>query len=564
MATPAVRTERGRQRGGILILGAAGLAVAAAALMVLDVANLFHAQRALQKAADAAALAAVQMLDAGCVAPATTARAIARANDFPDAGTLGTECGVWAVDGRAQTPETLSNYFEPGNPGGAEFNAVRVRLARDVPYLLVLGGSASHRIDAEATASGRPIDTFSIGSGLLGLSDASIVNRLLSQLLGSSVSLDLLSYQGLANAKVRLLDLAQADPISVGTVDQLLASNVSLGNLLLASANALSADQAASATVLQALALQAPNVNVALSDLLSVDSPTPSAAGEAQISAFDLLMTAAQIANRNHLLDLGTVINLPGVANVSLQAVVIEPAQLAVGGVGATARTSQVRLRLNVQALDLNLGLISLTALNLPLYLEGLPAQATLTQMRCGPTAERSMVGIDATSGVLTACLSGVLPANLATAPSACTVPATLTQVSVLGVGLVSVQGAASVDLTDPGVESLTFGDGGPPGSSVDDSVQRIDSLPSSTVDQALSTLVSGMTLSTTPAVLGALINPTLDAVSTLLTSTVTDPLLVPLLRSVVDPTLRLLGVSAGYADVHQMDLMCRRADLVY
>lgn len=142
--------------------------------------------------------------------------------------------------------------------------------------------------------------------------------------------------------------------------------------------------------------------------------------------------------------------------------------------------------------------------------------------------------------------------------------PATLTQVSVLGVGLVSVRGAASVDLTDPGVEALSFGDGGPPGSSVDDSVQRIDSLPSSTVDQALSTLVSGMTLSTSPAVLGALINPTLNAVSSLLTSTVTDPLLVPLLRSVVDPTLRLLGVSVGYADVHQMDLMCRRADLVY
>jgi len=544
-----------------MIMGAAGLLVAAAALLVLDVANLFHQQRELQKAADAAALAAVEMLDEACVAPAATARAIARANGFPDDGTLGTECGTWAVDDRAQTPQNLSNYFEPG---GADFNAVRVRLERDMPYLMVFGGAASRRIDAEATATGRPLDAFSIGSGLLGLSDASIVNRLLGGLLGSSVTLDLASYQGLATAQVRLLDLAQAAPISVGTVDQLLASDVRLGDLLLASANALSADNALAATALQTLALQAPNINVALADLLSVDSPTPAAAGEARVNAFDLLMTAAQIANGNNLLDLGTVISLPGVANVSLQAVVIEPAQIAVGGVGATARTAQVRLRLNVQALDLNLGLISLTALNLPIYLEGMPAQATLTRMRCGPTAERSSVGIDATSGVLNACISGVLPANLATAPSACTVPATLTQVSILGVGLVSVRGAAEVDLTDPGVESLTFGDGGPPGSSTVDSLQRIDSLPSSTVDQALGTLVDDMTLSTSPAVLAALINPTLTAVGTLLTSAVTDPLLVPLLQSVVDPTLRLLGVSVGYADVHQMDLMCRRSDLVY
>lgn len=553
-----------RQRGSILIMGAAGLAVATAALLVIDVAQLFAAKRALQKAADAAALAAVQMLDGGCTQPPLTARDIAEANGLPAAGAATTECGSWAVDDRTQTPQALSNYFVAGAPATGDYNAVRVQLERDVPYFMVFNGSTARRIRAEATAAGRPVDAFAVGSGLFGLSDASPVNRLLSAMLGTSVNLSLVSYQGLASARFRLLDLVEAAPLNLGTVDELLASNVRLGDLLLASANAMSASDAASASVLQALALQAPNVNIAMADLLAVDSPTSAAAGEARLSAFDVLMTAAQIANRNNFLDLGTMINVPGVANVSMQAVLIEPPQIAVGGVGATARTAQLRARLNIQALNTTLGLVSLSALNLPVVLEGMPASATLRSMRCGATAESSNVGIDATSGVLRACVSGVTTANLGTAATPCSTPATLTQVSVLGVGLVSVRGSASVDLTDPGVESLKFGAEGPAGSTVDGSVQRIDSAPASTVGNALGTLVGDLTLSTQPAVLGALINPTLNAVDSLLTSTLANPTLTAALDAQLAPVLRLLGVSVGFADVHQIDLRCSRTDLVY
>jgi uncharacterized membrane protein len=553
-----------RQRGSAWILGAAGLAVAAAALLGLDVAQVFNARRELQRAADAAALAAAQSLDEDCAAAPVTARALARANGFPEAGSVEVECGTWAVDDRAQTPASLSNYFVPGTSGGAAPNAARVRLERDVPYFMLLGGERGRRVHAEATATAQAIDTFAVGSGLLGLSEASPVNRLLGAMLGSSVSLDLVSYQGLANARVRLLDLLEADPLRLGSVDELLRSELRLGDLLLASANALSPDQAASASVLRALALQAPALSVSMAQLLRVDAPTASAAGEAQLSAFDLLMAAAQVANRQHLLDLGTVIDLPGVARVRLQAVVIEPAQIAVGGVGTTARTSQVRLRLEVESLRLNLGVVNLSALRMPVVLEALPAQGTLSRMSCGTSPQTSSVGIDATTGLLRACVSGVSTAQLGTAAAPCASPGLLTQVSVLGVGLVSVRGAASADLTDPEVRSLTFGAGGPDGSAVDGSVQRIDSSLGRTVDQGLGTLTDGLVLTTSPAVLGALINPTLNAVGVLLDDTVTDPVLVPLLQSTVDPLLRLLGVSAGYADVHQMDLRCGPSDLVY
>lgn len=548
------RPGRRRQRGAMMILGAIALTVAVAALAVLDVGHVFAERRSLQRAADAAALAATQTVDTACASTLATARAIAQDNGLPVAGTAVAECGRWDPQGGA-----APTYF---TQGGTPYNAVRVRLSRTVPYFFGIAGQTGRTLTAEATAAITPVTTISVGSGVAAL-DQGALNSLLSGLLGSNVNLTLASYQGLAQARVRLLDLVQAEPLGLGTVDELLATNVTLGNLLLASANALGPGQALAINALNALALQAQSLSLAAGELLAVNAPTAAAAAEASLSVLDLLMTGAQVANKNNFVALNTGLDLGPLASLTLGLRIIEPPQIAVGGVGASAKTAQVRLRLNLSLLNLNLGVAS-TQINLPIALEVAPARATVASLQCGRSLAESQVQLSGETGLASLCLSRSAAGTLSS-PEACASnaqKATLANINVLGLVNVGLLGYVNVQAVNPSSSTLTYGSGG--SEPVVDGSYRIGTSLGGALAHALRPGSLQLSLDTS-GVLGLValvVNPVLGTlvplIEGLLSSTLTT--LSPLL----DGLLSTLGLQVGFADVNQIQLRCNQAELVY
>lgn len=540
-----------------MLIGVAALGLAMAALMVLDVAHVFSQRRILQKAADAAALAATQFVEPTCATATPTARSVAQQNGLPSSGATTTAtCGRW--DPQAVAAPT---YF---SAGAAPFNAVRVRLSRPVPYFFgLLGGSAGRTVTAEATAAITPVTTLSIGSGVAALTDASPLNALLSGLLRSSVNLSLASYQGLASARVRLLDLVRADPIRLGTVDELLASNVTLGNLLLASANALGPSQALAVNVLNSLALQAQTLNVPVAQLLNVSAPTDAAAAEARINVLELLTVGAQVANRNNFIALNTGLNLGPLASLSLGLRIIEPPQIAVGGVGTSAKTAQTRLRLNLSLLNLNLGVAS-TVIQLPLALEVAPARATVSALQCGRTFAESRVQLAAQTGLASVCLSRTAAGTL-NSPETCASnaqPATLANINVLGLVNVGLLGYINLQAINPSATPLSYGSGA--AQPVTDGSYRIGTSLGGALAHALRPGSLQLSLDTS-GVLGLvaiIVNPLLSTLIPLVEGLLSTTLaaITPLL----DGVLALLGLDIGYADVNQIRLQCNQAELVY
>jgi len=91
---------------------------------------------------------------------------------------------------------------------------VRVNLAADSPS--VIGGffsMAPIKLHASATAKQQAIAGFGLGTSLATL-DSGALNQLLSALLRTNVSLNLVSYQGLAGAQVNLANLMVAAKVT--------------------------------------------------------------------------------------------------------------------------------------------------------------------------------------------------------------------------------------------------------------------------------------------------------------------------------------------------------------
>lgn len=545
-----------RPRGATLVMGAVALGIAMSALMVLDVANVFTQRRVLQKAADGAALAAAQLVNDACSSAAGIARQVARDNGLPTAGTVSAECGRWDPQGGA-APRFFTANATPAN-------AVRVRVERRLPYFFGLAGQTGRQLSAEATAAIQPVTTLSVASGVANISDAGALNTLLSGLLGSAVNLSLASYQGLAAGSVRLLDLIRADPLRLATVDELLATTVSLGDLLLASANALDGSQALAINVLNSLALRAQSLQVPLGQLLDVRAPTDGAALNARLNVFELLMVGAQVGNRNHAISLNAGLNLGPLAQLGLTLRVIEPPQIAVGGVGASAKTGQVRLRLNLTLLNLNLGVAS-TSIQLPLALEVAPARATVTALRCGRSFAESQVQVSAQTGLASLCLSRATATGSLSSPEACatsTQPAPLATINVLGLVNVGLRGYINVQAINPQAATLVYGQGA--AQPVNGGTYRIGSPLAGVLANALRPGSLQLSLDTTGVLglVGLVVNPVLATLVPLI-----EGLLATVLASVlplVDGLLSALGLQVGYADVTQIRLQCNQAELVH
>lgn len=397
-----------RQQGaiGIMAVGVLFLVVICIVL-ALDTGRLYMQKQNLQRVADLAALdtaAGAGLLDGTAKAGIDDlARESAGLNGFSS------ESGVREVavaQGDIEVMEDRKQFVASADGSGP---AVRVEARQRVPTSLVANLAAlmpgsdlsSHTwLKADAVAQQKGAVTFSAGTSLLtaDLSGSPLLRPVLQDLLGSEVDVEAVSFTGLADAGVKLLDLIEATA-GAGTLDELLDLELGIGgddglaSLLL---SALQAGGEGGGTLPleteQALQeLKKANLGaIQLGDILTVntsDSDRQSAL-EALVSAGDLLNAAILLANQgesavsiNDLeLDVGRLVN------VDLDLDVIEPPEIAVGppgcavddgppcsssdGDGRYWATQAANAQLDLQ-LGLTLELLGLASLDIGLDVEG-------------------------------------------------------------------------------------------------------------------------------------------------------------------------------------------------
>jgi hypothetical protein len=253
----------------------------------------------------------------------------------------------------------------PGGGEGQEVDAIRLWTHGAVSYVLAIGGSGT---DLHRVASARstwtpdddltfdPIGTLTAGSRLARV-EADVLDDLLEGLLGSSVSLDLVSYQGVAGGSVRLADLVRTGHLGVGSVEELLTAEITFVDLVRASVDALRADDdevgVALAAELEGLLATGAGAGLGSFRLGAGEDPVlsvtgePDAAGRARVDVADLLVASLQLANRGEALGLD-VDALGGSVPVTLT--LIQPPQVAVGPPApeTVAETAQMEVDLSV------------------------------------------------------------------------------------------------------------------------------------------------------------------------------------------------------------------------
>jgi uncharacterized membrane protein len=539
--------------------------VGLAVLVSIDIGNLFYQQRALQRSADLAAMAAAQRLDL----PAAAQQAVVQNGLTVDGTnvTLAVVPGVW--DASAGTAPT---YFTAQAAVDGNTNAAQVTITQNVPYFFMVG---RRQLTATAIAKNTPIASFSLGSGLAAV-NGGLLNQLLGSLLGNAnpLSLSLVSYQGLANTNIRVSDLMAA--VGVGTVQQLVSAQLTLTQFF----NAVIAAGAQNGLAgVSAGTVAAPNALV-LGPLLSgttinmgnragtpgvlqllADVGNDQSAADATLNVLDLLMTAAQIANAQNGVVVSTNLGLPGVAglpglvNVGLSLKIIQPPVIAIGPPGTdgsgywrtVARTGQVSLGLNVSA-----SVLGIVNLNVPIGLIVAGANAHFEAAHC--PVPRS--GISADFGGQLTPVSLCIANGSATAASSINgyscpaAAAPLVQANVLGVPVTvaSVRASISPGSTanwTPDPTTLTVGQTARvagTGTFFTSILNNSSQVQINILDLGVLNLL-GLSQAVLATTLG-LVGQTLD--------------------SLLSPLLEVLGIQLGYADIKLLSLDCDAVELVY
>lgn len=562
------------------LCGFAGLAI--------DMGMLQYQKRALQTSVDAAALSA--------------ARAPAQAQSIANT--------ILNTNGRASDTRAIAIGTYQDNPalaatqrfalGGTTPNAVRVVAQRDVAMGLtrVLGGASTATVHATAIAQHRALAAFSIGSSTAGL-NAGTLNQVLSGLLGGSVNLDAVSYNGLLGANAKLFSfadrLATTLGVSAGNYQSLLNAQATAGQVLNAAASVLASSTGSSiagantSAVSTTLAILAQSANRAqtfrVADLLGLDIHQARGVGTVDetpyanlgLNALNLVNAAASLGGANAA-TVPAAINVPGVASVTTQVMIVQPMQssgtgpLALGPVGTVVGTAQVRTLLSVKLLPLPTGEV----ITLPLLVEVAPAQATLSSVSCqGQPGTDSQIGIRATTGVARAQIGLLTPAQFGS--SGTTTFGTLARAPIVDVNLsvpVPLLGNLTVGVTVYAQASASVGAGSAnlsftptdiaAGTTRSVSSTGLTSTLVSSLGQSL-VLTPELNLSLIPPLVLGLVNGLVGPLVSALLGTVTAALtpVLATLDPVVDQVLAGVGVQVGTATVRATGVRCGVPSLV-
>lgn len=460
-----------RQRGSILLNAALALLVIVVALSGTELGLLFMQQRELQKAADLAALAGARQLalePATC--PASVVEQSVRSNLSSMLGdpVIAPECGTWAPPLEA-TEDSADGFTSGATPASA------VRVSITLQPTSLLSGVQDRQISAWAVARmDQPLAAFSVGSRLVGIKDSLLGDLLKS--IGLDLSGSLVGYDGLAQLKVTPRGLLQqlgipvSTDIGIGELNTLLAARqVELGDLLNAAVIAAGQSSLLGANVQLVNAIEAalgvselmvqlgtdPDTNPlrgVFAQIVAPDAATQSAL-DVEVNALDLVFASVGVGTQKHAI----AVNGLNVANlVKARVALVEPPSIAIGGVGATAYTAQVRTFVDVSTSGVPL-LGSVVNLKLPIMIDAVTGRGTLRELcsdalRGADGVDRARIQVDAP--VLKVCIGrpGVNPAvedQIFSTNASCEANLQnerLLGVSLLGANLVSLNTKLHID----------------------------------------------------------------------------------------------------------------------
>jgi len=377
-----------------LLFGLMGIAAAFA----VDAGSLYLEKRRVQSAVDLAAIAASRdplnafaiarqvIADAGFVPAGVTVEML---RDPESPTRLGASSGLYTANRHLDAGERF-------RPSAGAVNAVRVSFQTPGRLFFANSWSPIPQIAASAIASRDTLVAFSIGSRLASLSDG-LPNALLNALLGTSIELGAVDYNGLLNVEASLfafLDaLALELDLTAGTYDDLLAMNASPRQLVTALAAVVSQSDAALARTLAGALADDGTIGIGrLVQLGTLGALQLHAAGEpmsVMVSALDLLGASAVLADGVRQVALRHVLDVAGLIKVAASVTIGEPPQasgwLSVGPTGTVVRTAPVRVLLTTEVPG-QLALVPITV-RLPVYLEVAAAEAVVASATCPSAA---------------------------------------------------------------------------------------------------------------------------------------------------------------------------------
>ncbi len=397
------------ERGAVIIIFALVLTVMLGFVALgVDLSALYFRQKTLQTRADLAAISAVNNLsDQPEYHAGVTVLGNGLGADAITSVTFGhyeRDLSV-AIDERLTTRELTA----------PDVNAATVQLQEAAPlyFARTFLQQETTQLGATATAARFDLASFSLGSRLLSL-DAGLLNALLSEATGSTLSLSVLDYEALADADVDLLTFADAlatrADLTALTYEELLSSDVEL--LDIAGALLDTGAVQGSTAVLDAILASATGATVDAERMIAIDGDDvgiqmADVLPTVTVSALDVLMSAVDVVTANRFIETQLDLGIPDLTSTNLQLIVGErPAWITFAEKGATAHTAQVRMKLD---LTLDTGILSgvatglnILAVELPLYLEVAGATATLTDLDCGAGDTESLVTFDTGTDPLT------------------------------------------------------------------------------------------------------------------------------------------------------------------
>jgi uncharacterized membrane protein len=529
----------------IVIMGAAALGI--------DVGKMFTDRRTAQSTTDIAAIVAASNLTN---APAAVAAAMT-SNNFNATAPASIQYGIYT----ANPALSAAQRFVTSSVAAA--NAVRVTLQTSTPLFFgkVLTGSDSYTIQTTATATTTGFATFEIGSTLLSV-NGGLVNAVLGQMLGTSLSLSVMSYQSLLSANIDMFSFmnALATRMNVTGVSytSLLSGSASVGTIVNAMIDSERASSGTSAVV-SALSQIASAVNgttakLPLSSLVNPGSYGAMTVGQtpgtgAAVSLYNLVAATASLANGTNQVASSLDLNLPGIASVTMMLAIGQPpvgtSWVTVGSVGASVYTAQTRLLLTVQIG----GSGQIASVNLPIYVNIANASATLTALQCGyPNIGTSTVTLGVTPGVVDSWIGNVTPSMFNNMSS----PANPGPATLVSAPLLTITGLAHVAMNNMSATPVTF-------TYADIQAMTMKTVNTTNYTQSLTTqLLDSLSLNVSILGLGLGLPSLLDQAVINIISPVTatiDQLLASVLQTV--------GIAIGQANVWVTGLRCDGAVLV-
>ena len=369
-----------QQQGAIGLMAAVTLGVVLLfMLLVIDSGRLYLEQRKLQRVADMAVLEAVSR-GGSC----TSGTAVTYVNESATRNGF-TPGAVQKITPTCGTLVTGSDSLRTFKLDPSQTNAIRVIATTTVPTSVAGGlwslfspGGFQSKTNLTASAvgalGGSPLAQLTIRTTLatVDTTQSPVLDQLVGGLLGGSLSANLVSWKGLAAANINLLSyfnqLISANP-TIGSYDELLKTDLHLTQLLDAAIlvlqqNGPTADVAINGLVqIRALVKSSQQLSsqlLKLGDLLNIQSGTPSAGLNAEVTAFDLLQGLVQLSNKQSGITAHLKINPFNIINIDVYTKIIEPAQLSAIGNPAlingaydgpnkiTVRTAQVKTRIHI------------------------------------------------------------------------------------------------------------------------------------------------------------------------------------------------------------------------